>query len=505
MLERSPKTRSILPSLLIAGHVAAFGLFNGVAPATAQIMQTLPSFVEIYEQQGPTVVSIQVATNARSGGGRRFGVPDIDPEDLPEQFRRFFQQPNPRGGNGGAPERDRGPQSRGGGSGFVVGADGFIVTNHHVVDGADEVTVKFADKREFKAKVVGSDPRTDIALLKIEATGLKAARIGDTQSLKVGEWVVAIGQPFGLENTLTKGIVSAKGRNNVGDRDTLASFIQHDAAVNPGNSGGPLFNLKGEVVGVNSMIFTRSGGFQGLSFAVPADQAMDVVRQLQTTGKIQRGRLGVAIAPVSKDMAEAFGLSKAAGALVSSVEKDTAAEKAGIQARDIITRFDGKTVNDSADLPRLVTAVRPGTRVPVEVWRDGKAMTFNVQLGEMKVEATTADASRAKPAAAERSKAKLQKLDIEVSEVTAEDKKTAGVKGGVQIETIRGRVRALENGDIITAVVYRGATTEVSTKDSLDKALSKVEKGSAVSFQIRRSFRNDWQTIFVTERIGDDS
>jgi serine protease Do len=252
--------RSLLHSALLAGHIAAFGLV-GPTVSTAQTMQTLPSFVDIYEQQGPAVVSIKVASNgnARSGSRGR-SAPDFDPEDLPEPFRRFFQ-PNPRG-NQPAPERDRGPIQRGAGSGFVVAADGFIVTNHHVIDGADEVTVVLTDKREFKAKVVGSDSRTDTALLKIEATGLKTVKIGDPNSLKVGEWIVAIGQPFGLENTLTKGIVSAKGRN-VGDRDTLASFIQHDAAVNPGNSGGPLFNLKGEVVGVNSMIFTRSGGFQG--------------------------------------------------------------------------------------------------------------------------------------------------------------------------------------------------------------------------------------------------
>jgi serine protease Do len=486
----------------MAGHIAAFGL---IAPevTTAQAMQTLPSFVDLYEQQGAAVVSIRVASNPRSANSRR-SMPDFDPDDLPEPFRRFFQQPNPNPRGGQAPERDRGPIQRGGGSGFVVSADGFVVTNHHVIENADEVTVVLTDKREFKAKVVGSDSRTDTALLKIEATGLKAVKIGDPNALRVGEWVVAIGQPFGLENTLTKGIVSAKGRN-VGDRDTLAAFIQHDAAVNPGNSGGPLFNLKGEVVGVNSMIYTRSGAFSGLSFAVPIDQAMDVVRQLQTTGRIQRGRLGVAIGQVTKDAAEAFGLPRPYGALVSTVEKDTAAEKAGLQPRDIITKFDGKTVNESSDLPRLVTAVKPGTRVPLEVWRDGKAMTVYVMLGEFKPDQASADAPRAKSATADRGKSKLSRIDIEVSELNAEERKAASVKNGVQIESIRGRVRNLENGDIIIAVVHKGASTEVNNRDSLDRALAKVDKGGVVSFQIRRSFRGEWNTLFVTERIGDDS
>jgi serine protease Do len=511
---KSGYMKSILHSAILAAHVAALG---ALLPANvgAQVTQTLPSFVEIYETQGPAVVSIKVASVAKAGAGgnRRFNIPDgIDPDDLPEPFRRFFQQPpNGNGGNGGngggrggQPEqRDRGPQQRGSGSGFIVAQDGFVVTNHHVIDGADEITVITTDKREFKAKVVGSDQRTDTALLKIDATGLTAVKIGDPAKLKVGEWIVAIGQPFGLENTLTKGVVSAKGRSNVGDRDSLASFIQHDAAVNPGNSGGPLFNLKGEVVGVNSMIYTRSGGFQGLSFAVPIDQAMDVVKQLQATGKIQRGRLGVGIGPLSKDAAEAFGLTKAQGALVSNVEKDSAAEKAGVKDRDIILKFDGKPVNESSDLPRLVTAVRPGVKVPLEVWRDGKLMALNVVVGEFKEEALkTASTSKA-PAMPEKSKARLERMDIAVAELDADDKKETGAKNGVRIEDIKGRVRDLENGDIISAVIYKGITTEISNKAELDKALKKVEKGSAVSFQVRRKLGSAWGTLFLTERLSD--
>jgi serine protease Do len=508
---KSGMFRSVLHSALLAAHVALFGV--ALAPATAQTTQTLPSFVEIYEQQGSAVVSIQVAMNARAGAGgsRRFNAPEgMDPDDLPEPFRRFFQTPpGGRGGNGGngggaaPPDRDRGPQSRGSGSGFIVSPDGFIVTNHHVIDGADEITVKLTDKRDYKAKVVGSDSRTDTALLKIEATGLTSVKIGDPSKLRVGDWIVAIGQPFGLENTLTKGIVSAKGRSNLGDRDSLAAFIQHDAAVNPGNSGGPLFNLKGEVVGVNSMIFTRSGGFQGLSFAVPIDQAMDVVKQLQATGKIQRGKLGVGIGALNKDSAEAFGLPRAQGALVQNVEKDSAAEKAGIKVRDVILKFDGKSVADSVELPRLVTAVKPGSKVPLEVWRDGKMISLSVVLGEFKDELVkTANTTKA-PAAPEKGKARLERMDIGVAELDADDKKETGVKNGVRIDDIKGRVRELENGDVITAVIYKGITADIANKADLDKALKKVEKGSSVTFEVRRKLRDAWGTFFLSERLAE--
>ncbi len=493
---------------VLAAHALVFALGPSMAGAqVAQPSQALPNFVDVYEQQGAAVVSILVASNAKAGpGGRRFNLPEgADPEDLPEPFRRFFQQPNPRGGGQGqAPERDRGPRQTGGGSGFIISAEGYVVTNHHVVDGADELTVKLTDRREFKAKVVGSDSRTDTALLKIEATGLPFVKIGDPSKLKVGEWIVAIGQPFGLENTLTKGVVSAKGRN-VGDRDVLAAFIQHDAAVNPGNSGGPLFNLRGEVVGMNSMIFTRSGAFSGLSFAVPIDQAMDVVKQLQATGKIQRGKIGVAIGPVSKDLAESFGLPRAQGALVSTVEKDSPAEKAGVKTGDIVLKFDSKPVVDSSDLPRIVTSVKPGTKAPMEVWRDGKTITVNVQVGESKDPEKVADAGKPKAKSAEAPKNnKTARIGLAVSELTADEKKEMGVKSGLRIEEIRGRVRALEDDDVILAVIYKGQTTEVSTVDQLNKALAKADKGGTVTFQVRRVIRDAPQTLFIPERLQDD-
>ena len=305
------------------------------------------------------MVAIDVTQKVRRSRGLELS------EDDPfyEFFRRFGQIPRPRG----SPEREFEQQSVG--SGFIISSDGYLITNAHVVDGADEVSVKLTDKREFKAKVVGFDKRTDIALLKIEAKDLPKVTIGDPDKLKVGEWVVAIGKPFGLENTMTAGIVSAKGRDL--PQENLVPFIQTDAAVNPGNSGGPLFNLKGEVVGINSMIFSRTGGYMGLSFAIPIDIAMNTVGQLKEKGRVTRGRIGVQITEVSKETAESFGLPKAAGALVNSVEKGGPADKGGIEAGDIIVKVDGREVKTSSELPRIVTVVKPGTKVTLTVWRKG--------------------------------------------------------------------------------------------------------------------------------------
>ena len=268
-------------------------------------------------------------------------------------------------------------ESRSLGSGFIITADGYLLTNAHVVEAADEITVRLTDKREFKAKVIGNDRRTDVALLKIDATGLPSVTFGDPSKLRVGEWVVAIGSPFGFENTVTAGIVSAKGRSL--PQENFVPFIQTDVAINPGNSGGPLFNLKGEVIGMNSMIFSRTGGFMGVSFAIPIDVAADVAKQLQTSGRVNRGRIGVVIQEVTKELAESFGLPKAAGALVNSVEKGGPAEKAGIQASDVILKFDNKDVDNSSELPRIVAATRPGAKVPVQIWRKGERKDLHDQ------------------------------------------------------------------------------------------------------------------------------
>ena len=322
---------------------ALAGAFSLMPVALAQSGR-LPDFTELYEQQGPAVVSIDVTQTAR-----RQAMPEISEDDpFYEFFRRFGQIPR------GQP-RPRDFEQQSTGSGFILAADGSVLTNAHVVDEANEVTVKLSDKREFRAKVIGTDKRTDVALLKIEATGLPKVTIGDPDKLRVGEWVAAIGKPFGLENTITAGIVSAKGREL--PNENLVPFIQTDVPINPGNSGGPLFNLKGEVVGINSLIFSRTGGYMGLAFAIPIDVAMNVVKQIQEKGRVTRGRIGVQIQEVNRETADAFGLAKVGGALVNSVEKGGPADKAGIEAGDIITKVDGRTVNTSSELPRIITQV----------------------------------------------------------------------------------------------------------------------------------------------------
>ncbi|MFM8391674.1 MAG: Do family serine endopeptidase, partial [Methylophilaceae bacterium] len=319
----------------------------------------LPDFTELAEKQGPTVVNISV-TQVMSGNGQGSfpGMPND--EALNELFRRFGL---PTPGMPGGPQQDFKSQSLG--SGFIISADGYVLTNAHVVSEADEVIVKLSDKREFKAKIVGFDRRTDVALLKIDANGLPKVNIGDPNQLKVGEWVAAIGSPFGLENTMTAGIVSAKGRAL--PQENFVPFIQTDVAINPGNSGGPLFNLKGEVVGINSQIYSRSGGSMGLSFSIPIDVAMDIANQLKAGGKISRGWLGIAIQEMSKELAESFGLKNTAGALIAGIEKSSPAEKAGLEPGDVIVKFDGKVIASSNDLPRVVAATKPGKTVQAEI------------------------------------------------------------------------------------------------------------------------------------------
>ncbi len=325
----------------------------------------LPDFTDLVEKQGPAVVNISTTQTVRS----QLGAPQMPQlqEDDPfyEFFRRFVPNPGPREF-----------QNNSLGSGFIISADGYILTNAHVVEAADEINVKLNDKREFKAKVIGSDKRTDIALIKIDAAGLPSVKFGDPNKLRVGEWVIAIGSPFGFENTVTAGIVSAKVRSL--PQENFVPFIQTDAAVNPGNSGGPLFNMRGEVVGINSQIYSRTGGFMGLSFSIPIDVANDIATQLKTTGKITRGRIGVVIQPVTKELAESFGLPKPAGALVSSVEKGSPADKAGIEAGDVILKFDGKPVTSSEDLPRLVGATKPATKVAVQKLSSSRILVQNL-------------------------------------------------------------------------------------------------------------------------------
>src|SRR5919201_474298 len=339
----------------------------------------LPDFTRLVEEQGNAVVNISTTQAARRPSSLP-QVPGIEDEEVLEFFRRFIpRQPGP----GPAPGPGPRSESRSLGSGFIISTDGYVLTNAHVVEAADEITVKFTDKREFKAKLIGADKRTDIALLKIETTGqLPAVRFGDPAKLKVGEWVVAIGSPFGFEKTVTAGIVSAKGRSL--PQENFVPFIQTDVAINPGNSGGPLFNMRGEVIGINSQIYSRTGGFMGLSFAIPIDVALDVQRQLKEKGRVARGRIGVVIQEVTRDLASSFGLDRARGALVNQVEKGSPAEKAGIEATDIIGSYDGKPVESSSDLPRIVGSTRPGATATVEVWRKGQTKKLKLTVGELK-------------------------------------------------------------------------------------------------------------------------
>ena len=455
--------------------LAAVAVVLPVQPVWAQV-RTLPDFTDLVEQVGPSVVNIRTLEKAKAapaGSGdeqmqeffRRFGIPV--PPNLPRAPRPDRGQPQP--------DED---QPRGVGSGFILTTDGFVMTNAHVVEGADEVIVTLTDKREFKAKIIGTDKRSDVAVVKIEATGLPAVKIGDTNRLKVGEWVMAIGSPFGLENTVTAGIVSAKQR----DTGDYLPFIQTDVAINPGNSGGPLINMRGEVVGINSQIYSRSGGFQGISFAIPIDEAARVSDQLRVSGKVTRGRIGVQIEQVSKEIAESIGMGKPQGALVRGVETGAPAEKAGVEAGDIITKFDGKQIEKSSDLPRMVGNVKPGTRSVVTVFRRGTTKDLTVVIAEVEPEKTVRKASAPEPKAPVAGPGQV--FGLAVSELPEALKKELKVKGGVKVDTAEGgAARAgLREGDVILAV----ANTEVSTVKEFDAVLVKADKSKAVNVLFRR-------------------
>lgn len=473
---------SFVAALAFAGLAA----FPAAAIAQGRVASGLPDFTELYDKQAPAVVAIDVTQKIRRSRG-----PELSEDDpFYEFFRRFGQIPRGRG----TPDREFDQQSVG--SGFIISGDGYLITNAHVVDGADEVTVKLTDKREYKAKVIGADKRTDVALLKIEGKDFPKVTIGDPEKLKVGEWVVAIGKPFGLESTMTAGIVSAKGRDL--PQENLVPFIQTDAAVNPGNSGGPLFNLKGEVVGINSMIFSRTGGYMGLSFAIPIDLAMNTVAQLKEKGRVTRGRIGVQITEVSRETAESFGLTKPMGALVNSVEKGGPAEKAGVEAGDIVLKADGREVRTSSELPRIVTMIKPGNKVMLSIWRKGTQKEIAVTVAEIKEDAPAQPTKRGSPTPKE--KAKPNRLGLVLSDLTDEQRKEIDGKNGVLIEDTTGTVRGnVQPGDIILSIVSRGQTTDAKNADQVNSMLSKMEKGASVTFRLRRGE----QEFFSTLRINN--
>jgi len=448
-----------------------------LAPAAAHAQQ-LPDFADLAEKAGPSVVNIRTAERPSSRASGEV------PPGMEEFFRRFgIPMPGP-GQRRGNPQQEEEPTQRGVGSGFILTADGFIMTNAHVVDGADEVLVTLTDKREFKARIVGLDKRSDVAVVKIDATGLPAVKIGDANRLRVGEWVMAIGSPFGLENTVTAGIVSAKQR----DTGDLLPLIQTDVAINPGNSGGPLLNLRGEVVGINSQIYSRSGGFMGISFAIPIDEAMRVADQLRTSGRVSRGRIGVTIAPVTKDVAESIGMGKPAGALVRSVESGGPADKAGVEAGDIITRVDGKVVEKSTDLPRLVGAVKPGSKTTLQVFRRGASRDISLTVAEFEADQPVRRA-QAEPGAAPAVK---NVLGITASDLTDAQRRELKVKGGVRVDAVEGAAAraGLREGDVILSF----DNTEVTDTKQFGQLVTKAEKSRAVSVLVRRG---EWVNYLV--------
>ena len=464
----------------ITRPLAALWLAAFCASALAQARE-LPDFTRLVEEQGNSVVNISTTQAPRRAVAPQ--VPGIEDEEVLEFFRRFIPRQQPPGPGGR-------PESRSLGSGFIISADGYILTNAHVVEGADEINVRFTDKREFKAKVIGADRRTDIAVIKIDTSGLHPVRFGDPSRLKVGEWVVAIGAPFGFENTVTAGIVSAKGRSL--PQENFVPFLQTDVAINPGNSGGPLFNMRGEVVGINSQIYSRTGGFMGLSFAIPIDVALDIQKQLRDKGRVARGRIGVVIQEVTRDLATSFGLDRARGALVNSVEKGSPADKAGIEATDIIVTFDGKAVEGSSDLPRIVGSTRPGSQVPLEVWRKGATRRLNVTVGELQEDRI---AARDLPRAPKQAETPANRLGIVVAELTAEQKKGLGVAGGIVVTEVRPDSRAdVRKGDVLLTLVHKGQHTDLKSVEQFNRLLAGLDKSAVITLQVRRGE----STAFVT-------
>jgi serine protease Do len=476
---------SLAAPALLGGAALAQSDAGGAASATSAAVRGLPDFADLAEQVGPSVVNIRTLERVRAGGGFGGGPND---DEMQEFFRRFFGVPGP--GNPhrtpprpGQPRQQEQPERevpRGVGSGFILSADGFVMTNAHVVDGADEVIVTLTDKREFKARIVGADKRTDVAVVKIEATGLPAVRIGDVGRLRVGEWVMAIGSPFGLENTVTAGIVSAKQR----DTGDYLPFIQTDVAVNPGNSGGPLINMRGEVVGINSQIYSRSGGFMGISFAIPIDEAMRVSEQLRVNGRVTRGRIGVQIAEVTREVAESIGLGKPQGALVRGVEAGSPAEKAGIEAGDIITRFEGREIEKTSDLPRMVGNTKPGTRAAVTVFRRGQTRELNITIGEMEPDQKTAAGKSGDDEAPKPATAAVQALGLTVSDLSEAQKKELKVRHGVRVDAAEGAGASagLREGDVILAV----GNAEIGNAREFEAAVAKADRSKPVNMLVQR-------------------
>ncbi len=448
----------------------------------------LPDFTPLVEQASPAVVNISTRQKLpdRAMARGQLSIPDL--EGLPPMFRDFLERSIPQ-----VPRNPRSQQreAQSLGSGFIISNDGYILTNNHVVADADEILVRLSDRSEHKAKLVGADPRSDVAVLKIEAKNLPTLKLGDSNKLKVGEWVLAIGSPFGFDHSVTAGIVSAKGRSL--PNESYVPFIQTDVAINPGNSGGPLLNLQGEVVGINSQIFTRSGGFMGLSFAIPIDVALNVADQLKKAGKVSRGWLGVVIQEVNKDLAESFGLDKPSGALVAQLVEDGPAAKGGLQVGDVILSLNGQSINESADLPHLVGNMKPGDKINLDVIRNGQRKSLSMAVGSLPDDDEEI-ASMGAPGA-ERSS---NRLGVTVADLTAEQRKSLDIQGGVVIKEVQdgpAAVIGLRPGDVITHLDNKAVT---STKVFADVAKA-LPKNRSVSMRVLRQGRASFITFKLAE------
>ena len=441
---------------------------------------SLPDFTVLAEQQGSTVVNISSIKNAVNRGNQQLSPQE---EHMQEFFNRFGIPMPP----GMGPNDQQQKQMSATGSGFILESDGYIITNAHVVGEADSIIVKLADKREFQAKLLGIDKRTDVALLKIDAKGLQAVKLGKPKNIKVGEWVAAIGSPFGLENTMTVGVVSAKGRA-LPQQENYVPFIQTDVAINPGNSGGPLFNTNGEVIGINSQIYSRTGGYMGLSFAIPIDVAMDVAAQLKNNGRVVRGWLGIAIQEVTDELTEALGLKDKSGALVAAVNKGAPAGKAGIEAGDVILKFNNKVIETSSDLPKYVRLTKPNNVVPVEIWRNANVKTLRVKIGEMPDDRMQASNKKTIKESANR-------IGLVLNEATAKDKKMLDGKNGLVVTKASGPAVSsqIREGDIILAL----NNTPVTSVRAFNREINKTPKGKTIALLI---YRNG-DTLFVPVKV----
>jgi serine protease Do len=434
----------------------------------------LPDFTRLVASRGAAVVNISATQAPAQPQKQPFRLPELDESDpMFEFFRKFIpRMPEYPGAE---------PDDKSLGSGFIISADGYILTNAHVVEAAESIVVRLADKREFDATVIGADARSDVALIRIEAKELPHVVLGDPEALAVGEWVLAIGSPFGFEQSVTAGIVSAKGRSL--PDENFVPFIQTDVAINPGNSGGPLFNLRGEVVGINSQIYSRTGGFMGLSFAIPIDVAMDVQQQLREKGRVERGRIGVSIQEITRDLADSFGLPRPAGALVSSVEAGGPAALGGILQGDVIVRFNGRSVESSADLPRIVAAARPGSKVDVDIFRDGAPRSLSLTLGEWRdpeEEVETAAVGAAGGA--------TNRLGLELAAPSAQQRRERAIAHGLLVQRAEGPAARAEivPGDLILAIVAEGRQLKLDRIDDFERAVAALKPGQQVTLLVGR-------------------